>query len=138
MGIIKSAYNSKVWKGVRKVTGDRYGRYNSKSKSLGYNIPKIVSDVKALGTMINAVKNLTTLSFRCISSPIVIRILCLNISIYPCEISFLDPCVKDKSLTGFLFNRVRAPRRCAGACSASLRNFASLRSCRPSASLYFI
>lgn len=56
MGIIKQAYNSKVWKGVRKVTGDRYGRFNSKSKTLGYNIPKIVSDVKALGTMINAEK----------------------------------------------------------------------------------
>lgn len=56
MPILNDAYNSKIWKGVRKVTGDRYGRYNGKSSSLGYNIPKIVSDVKALGAMINAEK----------------------------------------------------------------------------------
>lgn len=56
MGIIKKAYNSKTWKGVRKFTGDRYGRFNRKSSTFGYNIPKIVSDVKTLGDMINAEK----------------------------------------------------------------------------------
>jgi hypothetical protein len=56
MGILTKAYNSKPWKAVRKVTGDRYGRFNSKSSTLGYNIPKIVSDVKTLATMVNAEK----------------------------------------------------------------------------------
>lgn len=56
MGIIGKAYNSKVWKGVRKATGDRYGRYNPKGSTLGYNIPKIIQDVKTIGSMVNAEK----------------------------------------------------------------------------------
>lgn len=56
MKIIKKAYNSKVWKGVRKFTGDRYGRFNSKGKTFGYNIPKIVQDIKTIGSMVNAEK----------------------------------------------------------------------------------
>ena len=56
MTFIKKAYNSKVWKGVRKFTGDRYGRFNKKGKTLGYNIPKIIADVKKVATMVNAEK----------------------------------------------------------------------------------
>ena len=56
MGFVKKAYNSKVWKGVRKFTGDRYGRFNKKGKTFGYNIPKIVQDIKTIGSMVNAEK----------------------------------------------------------------------------------
>ena len=56
MGIIKKAYNSKVWKGVRKFTGDRYGRYDKKGATFGYNFPKMAQDIKTIGSMVNAEK----------------------------------------------------------------------------------
>ena len=56
MGFIQKAYNSKVWKGVRKATGDRYGRFDKKGSTFGYNIPKIVQDIKTIGSMVNAEK----------------------------------------------------------------------------------
>ena len=56
MGFIKKAYNSTVWKGVRKATGDRYGRFDKKGSTFGYNIPKIVQDIKTIGSMVNAEK----------------------------------------------------------------------------------